>query len=314
MNMKTNQPPASEALAAKIDEAIARGEDPLGDDEPLEVVPDEDDDDADDADTGAADGEATEAGEGTQAAGEGDATTAAADSTKADEPALDVEALEAIAADEPDAPAFEVDKTDFKAERAKLSTDEKKIEDDWAAGNLSDAERGQKLLELRDRRDDLTRQETRAETIADLNRQQQQTYQTRVLRSIATQSKTAGQLDYSDAKVGSAYDAMLRAVAADPNNEGKKFHELAQLAHEALCATRGVKAAPAPTAAAATPAAPAARKSPAAPITLRDLPVAATPNTGGDALDALGKLEGQAYQEAYNRLSPAQQARLLDEA
>jgi hypothetical protein len=45
---------------------------------------------------------------------------------------------------------------------------------------------------------------------------------------------------------------------------------------------------------------------------LRDLPAASTPHTGGSALDAMGNLKGQAYQDAFNRLSPAQQAQLLD--
>jgi hypothetical protein len=59
---------------------------------------------------------------------------------------------------------------------------------------------------------------------------------------------------------------------------------------------------------------PAAERKPAgeAPVTLRSLPSASTPNTGG-ILEQIGRLKGPAYEAAYAKLTPAQQAALLDE-
>lgn len=319
MNMKTT---VSQALAASVDEALARGEDPLGDNDPLEVEQNEDDaqagqgeqEQAAGADDVQAQQQEQEAAGSDADAGATQAADAGADTLQVDDAALNAEALAAVAADDADPEPVQLatDTTDFKAERQKLEEKEDGIEAKWAAGELSDAERATQLRDLRKQQNDLTRQETRAETIAELNRQQLQAYQSRVLLAIATQSKAAGQLDYTDAKVGAAFDHMLHAVSADPGNEGKSFKELASLAHDALCATRGVKttkeaASPAPAPAAAP------RKPPQAPVTLRSLPAASTPNTGGNAVDALGSLKGQDYQEAFSRLTPAQKAALLDE-
>lgn len=315
---------ASEILAAKVEADIAAGEDPLGDNDPLDVEAEG----GSNVEAAAGDGaDLDEEGEAGTDAGDGDAAAdgEAADSEGAEagegggeDAPLSQESLESIASDEPDITAFEVEKVDFKAKRADLATKEGEIDEKWTAGQMTDTERNKQLAALRDERDELTRQQTRAETIEDLNRQQLQSYQVRVLRNIASTSKKAGQLDYGDAKVGKAFDGMLQAVAADPDNDGKAFHELAQLAHEALCASRGVKATAAPAAAAkpaGTPAAtsaPAARTAPKPPLTLRGLPAASTPHTGGNALDQLTGLKGQDFQTAFNRLSPAQQALLLD--
>ena len=48
------------------------------------------------------------------------------------------------------------------------------------------------------------------------------------------------------------------------------------------------------------------------PVTLRSLPSASTPNTGG-VIEQIARLKGPAYEAAYAKLTPAQQAALLDE-
>lgn len=316
-------PSQSEVIAQQTADAIAAGGDPLGDNDPIEEVDDdqvgEPADDGGDEQTKAsaagADADGDDGAAAAAAAGDGDDGKPAGEAAGAAEGELSAEALEAVAAGEPPLPVLNVDKTDFAAERAKLTEQEQAIEDKWTAGDITDGDRNKQMAALRDQRDDLTRRQTRAETLDDMNRQQQMTYQTRVLRNLAEQSKKAGQLDYHDPKVGAAFDRMLSAVAGDPENEGKSYAEVAQLAHDALCAVRGVKTAAVAAAPAAAPAAAAAaaRKPPAAPVTLRNLPAAATPNTGGDALQAISNLKGQAYQDAFARLSPAQKAELLDE-
>ena len=58
---------------------------------------------------------------------------------------------------------------------------------------------------------------------------------------------------------------------------------------------------------------PAQRGVPAVPPTLRGIPTAATPNSGGGVVEQMANLSGQAYEAAFSKLSPAQQAALLGE-
>ena len=46
---------------------------------------------------------------------------------------------------------------------------------------------------------------------------------------------------------------------------------------------------------------------------LRNVPAAATHNSGGDITAQLSRLSGIAYEDAFRRLSPAQQAQMLDD-
>ncbi|WAC72079.1 hypothetical protein OU995_21280 [Roseateles sp. SL47] len=328
----------SETIAAQVQKELASGLDPFGDNDPLEVEGDEagtvdgqaeaQDDHGEDEAAAAASGaedqtattEATSATAAETTTSTTDDGTGKGSSVAAEQGALDESALRAVAGEDDQEPdLIQVEKIDFKAKRAELTKAEQEIDQKWTEGSLTDAERNQQMADLRDRRDALTAEQSRNETIQAMNASALERHQLGVLRGIATASKAAGQLDYSDAKVGAAFDGMLRAVASDPANEGKNFRELAQLAHEGLCAVRGVRAqaaAPAPApAAAAKPGAQAAavRTPPKPPITLRDLPTASTPHTGGDAFDALSGLKGQDYQAAFDKLSPAQKQRLLDE-
>lgn len=320
---------ASQKLATEVAAQIAAGEDPLGDNDPIEGEDEgegaeQDGNEATEAEAAAGDAagaenEGDDAAAATAAAAEASAAgDAGAEGAKPDhvaDKALDEAALRAVAEDddlEDEPVAMAVPKIDFKAKAEEIEKRESEVEDSWTGGRLSDAERNAQLRQLRGERDQLTRDQARADTIADLNAQRAQDYQVKVLRNMANASKAAGQLDYSQPNVGAAFDRMLTAVAGDPDNAGKSFRDLAQLAHDALCASRGVKSVAAAPTPAAAPAAPAGRTPPKAPITLRSLPTASTPNTGGSALDALANLKGQAYQDAFNRLTPAQKAQLLD--
>ena len=119
-----------------------------------------------------------------------------------------------------------------------------------------------------------------------------------------------------------------------------KFGDLVDEAHRVVLALRGrvgklqfepvVAAAPAPAVTAsavkeakavkaATPVAVASQKVPdrqpaeKAPVTLRGLPVASTPNSNGDVIEQMSRLSGQAYQDAFAKLSPQQRRSLVDE-
>jgi hypothetical protein len=268
------------------------------------------------ADDGAAEGDkAAETGDK-----EPDAEAAAVTGADGGEAELDAEALAAVANDATPAPTtYEVpDLEALKTERASLAAKTSDIDKRWTDGSLTDDERAAELAKISERADELLRQVTRAETIAELNRQNQAREQGAVLTSIAQASAKAGLIDYSDAKNGVAFDGMLRAVSADPSNEGKTFAEIAQMAHDALCAVRGLKAAaPAPTPApapATSKAAPAPAKDPreGLPTTLHGMPAAGAPPVGNDFLTSLAASDDpDAAEAALEALPKAQRAALL---
>lgn len=314
--MTTKNPLISDTAATIAEQtraAIERGEDPFGDDEDVAKNPpvegsgsgegslasadaDAGDEGSDDAPAGAADGEGSET----------DASTAAeSDTPPAEEVATD---------GEPELPTYEVRDRDYQAELTTLSAKEDEIEKAWSSGELTDEQRAAQLKEVRTEIRSIEREQIREETKAELNQQAILSSQKKVLARMAINSKAAGELDYGDQATASAFDAMFKAVRADPANKDLSYAQRVEKTHNALCAARGItrKAVAAPATAPA-PAPAAARTPPQAPVTLRGVPNAAVSNTGGSRVEAIGKLTGQAYQEAFAKLSPAEKAALLDE-
>lgn len=48
-------------------------------------------------------------------------------------------------------------------------------------------------------------------------------------------------------------------------------------------------------------------------MTLRTVPAAETPNSGGGWQEALNTLSGQAYEDAFAKLTPGQRAQLMND-
>ena len=283
---------ATAAIGDEIRAAQERGEDPFGDDEPLvKNLPQA----ADDTD---------------HASGDDQTIDPPAEGAVDNENAIDQAALEAVASeDTPARPTYDIPEAhDFNAERKTLRGSKAEVLKQWNDGELSDEEYAAKTGEIDDQLDGLLIAKTQAETIENLNRQAVIQTQMQVLDAIRTSSKKANELDYADAKVATAYDRMLGAVMADPDNGGKNFADLAQLAHEGLCAVRGVK-----RAVVVADSAKPKRESPPVPPSLRGLPNASVANTGGSRIEAISRLTGQAYQDAFAKLSAAEKAQLLDE-
>ena len=189
--------------------------------------------------------------------------------------------------------------------------------------------------------EDLTAQRIRSETLSEANVQNQQAMQQSEIRRLIARAKA--EVDYSkETKAQKNFDVALRTLQADPDNAALEFGDLVDEAHRVVMALRGgvgkVQVEPAVAAAAvpvvapvvkdvkavkaATPAAPVAAalekvpdRQPAekAPVTLRGLPVASTPNSNGDVIEQMSRLSGQAYQDAFAKLSPQQRRSLVDE-
>jgi len=229
---------------------------------------------------------------------------------------IDADALATVADDDAEQrlPTYDVETKDFAAERKTLKDAQHDIEVKWADGKISDEERAAQLVEITDKRDALTRAESKAEALAEINAQNEKAALQDVLTGIAAASKKAGEIDYGDTKAATAYNAMLKAVASDPGNEGKSFPELAQLAHDAMCAVRGVKRAAAPA-----PPPPKEEvkeeKKPhpreAVPQTLTGMPAAGGNPVGNDFMTSLAASDDPDAAEAALAALPAAQKTAL---
>lgn len=279
---------ALEAIAA----AQAAGQDPFGDDEPLTVEADADEP----APEAAADTEVEQAA--------------------ADAPAADAPATEAVQAEADPAPAAAIPEAaelptykaevpqDYKAQRAELMKAKADAMKKLMDGEIDADTYAAEDARVSDALEDLAAARIRAETLQEANAQSQQAYQARAIQRLIANTKS--EVDYAaDATAQKQFDTSLQVLAAQPDNAGKDFADLIEDAHKMVKAMRGI---------AHAPKAPAADRKPAgdAPVTLRSLPSASTPNTGG-VIDQIARLKGPAYEAAYAKLTPAQQAALLDE-
>lgn len=280
---------ALEAIAA----AQAAGQDPFGDDEPLTVEAD-------------ADEPASEAAP--EAAAEPEAEQAAADAQAAEEEQPEADLAPAAASTEADElPAYKAEvPSDYKAQRAELQRQKAEAMKKLMDGEIDAEAFAVEESRVSDALEDLAAARIRAETLQEANAQSQEAYQARAIKRLIANAKS--EVDYAaDAAAQKQFDTSLQVLAAQPDNAGKDFADLIEDAHKMVKAMRGVQTP-------AKAAAPAQERKPAgdAPVTLRSLPSASTPNTGG-VIEQIARLKGPAYEAAYAKLTPAQQAALLDE-
>ena len=271
---------ALEAIAA----AEAAGQDPFGDDEPLETP-------------------AEDGADESQAQDENEQEHTAADAPTADAPAA--EAAQPEPEPEPAAlPAYKAElPADHKAQRTELLQSKADAMRKLMDGEMTAEEFATEEMRVTEALEDLAAARIRAETLQEANAQSQQVYQARTIQRLI--AKTKAEVDYAtDTAAQQQFDTSLRVLAAQPSNAGKDFADLAEDTHKMVKAMRGIAQTPKPSAADRKPAGDA-------PVTLRSLPSASTPNTGG-VIEQIARLKGQAYEAAFAKLTPAQQAALLD--
>ena len=192
---------------------------------------------------------------------------------------------------------------DYKAQRAELMKAKAEAMKQLMEGDI-DAE----AFALEDARvaealEDLAAVRIRAETLQEANSQALQAYQSRTIQRLI--SKTKAEVDYAtDTAAQQQFDTSMQVLSAQPANAGKDFADLADDAHKMVRAMRGI-------ATQARPAAADRKPEGDVPVTLRSLPSAATSNTGG-VIEQIARLKGPAYEVAFAKLTPAQQAALLD--
>jgi hypothetical protein len=289
--------PEETKVLAATNAAIAAGEDPFGDDEPIVRNLPEGEDTGKPSDTTDEDD-----------AGDGQSGTAGKD-----EP-LSAEALAEIANGDQTAnlpaPAFNAKvPEDYAAQRkallAKKNDALKELMDGTIEAEAYAAIENEVATDL----EELAAQRIRAETLLEANTQTEAAYQNSQIKLLI--KRTADEVDYAnDEKARKQFDQSMAILAQDPGSNGMSYLDLINTTHKMVAALRGV-----------TTKAPPAEKTPReerkpdgeAPITLRNLPAAATSNSNGNMIDQIGRLKGPDYEQAFAKLSPQQRRAMLDE-
>jgi hypothetical protein len=201
---------------------------------------------------------------------------------------------------------------EYKSQRAELLKSKAEAMKKLMDGEIGAEEFAQEDARIADALEELTAQRIRAETLIEANQQLQAQTQQKALQKLISQTKD--QIDYlADPKAQKQFDMALNTMGADPDNAGRDYADLIAEAHKVVCALRGIPVTKGEQVAQAVQQTANRRPKEAPPVTLRNIPAASTPNANGDMLDQMGRLSGPAYEEAFNRLTPAQRKSLLDE-
>lgn len=181
-------------------------------------------------------------------------------------------------------------------------------------GNIDMAEYDAQAEKLLEQRDDLRSMRDKADIAAEAQKTADQQRVDRAVKN-AFRAALADGVDYRNDKSKAAdLDGFVRALAGNPEHEDKSLKWFFAEAHRRVLALHGITAGKP----AAKPAEKPAAKGPrhpdlsAVPKTLAGVPGSDGPgDLDGDEFSELDKLEGEAYDEAYAKLSKAQQERYL---
>lgn len=137
------------------------------------------------------------------------------------------------------------------------------------------------------------------------------------LADVKKLAKSQGLVDYeADESAGVQFDNVVDMLAKDPKMAALSDADFFTRAHNLVLTMRGHTpgaSASAPAPAPATPTGkPAPRQDMTGPITLRTIPAAATPNTGGGVAEQLGRLNGLDFEDAVGAMSRQQRDQWLD--
>ncbi len=309
MNTKAHLSPAEAEALKAIEAAEAAGKDPFGD-----LV----DDTTEEAPAAQAASEPEAAGtDATDQAGEPAATEAAGEEQAegVDETVLN-ELADPLGIAQPAPTAYTAEiPAELDGKRTELLTKKAEALEKLMAGEIEAKEFAAVEIDVANELAKIDRQIARAETLAEINQQTSARYEGMVIAQIVDTTKPV--LDYTkDAGAVRQFDVVMAGLSADPANATKSFAQLAADANRTVLAIRGLSLDGQQQAQESNqPAGKPGQRTPNAkpPVTLRGVPAAATPNSGGGVAEQMANLSGQAYEAAFQKLSPAQQAALLGE-
>lgn len=307
MTTKAHLSPAEAEALKAIEAAEAAGNDPFGDlDEPAtdaQATADAATETAADDTTEQQAGETT-----TEAATDGEQTAAV------DESVL-TELADPLGIAQPAPTAYKAEiPADLEAKRDTLMTEKAEALEKLMSGEIDAKQYATTEAKVQRELSTLDRTIATAETLAAINAQSSGQYEGQVIAQIVETTK--GVLDYTkDATAQKQFDAVMAGLRADPANATKNFGALAAEANKAVLAIRGLSlpGAETPSAGAKTTTPTARPPAGKLPPSLRNLPAAATPHTGGGVAEQMANLKGTAFEDSFAKLSPAQQAALLGE-
>lgn len=298
--------PADADAMKAVTEARLSGEDPFGDEDAsapvvvqqVEAPADEPTDDQVEA------ASAEPADEGDEAGG---SSSAPPETAPAEQPAVEPAAAIAPVVPTPHVKYKTRTAKELADAQAAVLTARTEAFKEYSDGTLSAEEYAKADMEAMQTLMTLTRESALQEATAQTSIQQSES----ALTQVKAQAKLQG-LDYdTDTKAATQFDQAAEVLAKDPDMAKLPDAEFFGKVNEMVFFMRGVK----PIAAAApkvAPNLPPARADMKAPITLRGVPAAATPNTGGGLGEQLGRLGGLDFEDAVGALGRAQRDAWLD--
>lgn len=315
--------PADQAVMEQVSATLAAGGDPFGDNDPPEgegatppppspaPAPSPSPAEVDDEDEVLADETATAPAPAPEPAPSPAAAATTAGESEAAAPAAPA-AAPATPQPAPPPPVLQFktrSEKDLLTEQDQLMTKKANAFKEYSDGTLSaedfakvDAEVMQGLLRIGSER-----------TLAQASALSMAATQEQAIEQIKATARTAGQIDYdADPSAIDQFNAAIDMVGRDPKAATMSHEEFYGKAHALVLAARGISATAAAPSPAPAPAPAVPRKDEAGPITLRTLPAAATPNTGGGITEQLSRLQGLEFEDAIAALPKAQRDAWMD--
>lgn len=210
--------------------------------------------------------------------------------------------------------------SDYDDQIQSLKSRDAELRQQFKDGEIDIDARDTGLAELTEQREQLLVARAKAEISQEMSQQSaQQQWQRTINTFMADAAKGEGAIDYrKDEAKAADLDQFVKILANRPENNDKAMDWFLQEAHKRVLALHGVKA-PAPTPA-ADPKKTVAdavnkRKTSAstAPATLAQVPGGDGPGDVGSEFADVLSLDGQAYEDAIARMTPAQRERFLRE-
>lgn len=245
-----------------------------------------------------------------KAAAQNDDDTKAGDDKGKQEQANEPAAQETATKRETFVPRYKAElPANYKETLAELSTNEAALKEKFKSGDIEFDEFEEARAIIVEERNRLERAALKAEISQEMSAQTaEQQWETTVngyLNSVKTE------IDYlKDAEKAADFDQFVKVLAANPANQDKSMEWFLQEGHRRVKVLHGIDAAPAKD---DKPGKPASRKPPldAAPKNLSQVPGSDGPGDVQDEFADIDRLEGEAFEAALAKLTPAQRERYL---
>lgn len=202
---------------------------------------------------------------------------------------------------------------DFNEKWEGLKTRASEINQKFNDGEIDLAERDAELAQLQEEREAMVLTRARVENLQELNRQNAQALWNRQIKNLFSVAAREG-IDYGkDQEKAADLDLFVKQLAANPKNADKDGNWFLNEAHKRVKALHNIATVASQDPATRIKNAKDARKPPldGAPASLAAVPGSDGPGDVSDEFADVLSLEGQAYEDAIARMTPAQREKFL---